>query len=401
MYLFNNVSSVQVCARQRTCRNAFNFRSLHSTASNHQTLSSSNDNSSQPPTPSIYNLPQNVVDPFKLVEQDLDNLYTNIRQELSTPISELQDISRYYFDGHGKAFRPLIIILIARSINHHLSGQSQLLNSQKNVSLVIEMIHTASLIHDDVIDAADTRRGKPSVNSVWGYKKSIITGDFVISRGSQILSRLNDPYLISMLSEAIVDLVLGEFMQMGSKENADERFQHYIQKTFKKTASLIAYTCKAVAYLAGADEQLQESAFSYGKHLGIAFQLVDDLLDFVSNQSELGKPAAADLKLGLATAPVLFASEKFPELNDMIARRFSGPGDVERTFEAVIQVRLWMEYEFTKLISFNPKSNGLQRTKMLARKHADDAISHISSLKESPEKTALVHLCDMVLNRKK
>lgn len=127
-------------------------------------------------------------------------------------------------------------------------------------------------------------------------------------------------------------------MQLGSKADKTERFSHYIQKTFKKTASLIAYTCKAVTYLSGASEQLQEDAFQYGKNLGIAFQIVDDLLDFVSSQAELGKPAATDLKLGLATAPVLYASEEFPELNQLIIRRFTEPGDVERAYEAVMKV---------------------------------------------------------------
>lgn len=127
-------------------------------------------------------------------------------------------------------------------------------------------------------------------------------------------------------------------MQMGSKEDESERFSHYIHKSFKKTASLIAYTCKAVALLSGANQSFQEAAFQYGRNLGIAFQLVDDLLDFVSSQAELGKPAAADLRLGLATAPVLFACEKFPDLNIMIMRRFSEPGDVEKAYEAVMKV---------------------------------------------------------------
>ena len=129
-------------------------------------------------------------------------------------------------------------------------------------------------------------------------------------------------------------------MQLGSKADKEERFNHYIEKTFKKTASLIAYTCKAVVYLSGASLELQENAFQYGRNLGIAFQIVDDLLDFVSNQTELGKPAATDLKLGLATAPVLFASEKYPELNEMIMRRFTQPGDVERAYEAVLNVSI-------------------------------------------------------------
>jgi decaprenyl-diphosphate synthase subunit 1 len=172
-------------------------------------------------------------------------------------------------------------------------------------------------------------------------------------------------------------------MQMGSKEDENERFSHYIHKSFKKTASLIAYTCKAVALLSGANQSFQEAAFQYGRNLGIAFQLVDDLLDFVSSQAELGKPAAADLKLGLATAPVLFACEKFPDLNIMIMRRFSEPGDVEKAYEAVM------------------KSDGLDHTRILARKHADEALRHVSPFSESVEKQALVVLAEMTLNRKK
>lgn len=128
-------------------------------------------------------------------------------------------------------------------------------------------------------------------------------------------------------------------MQMGSKEKDLDRFSHYIEKTFNKTASLIAYTCKAVAILSNKGEMpMEKAAFEYGSSLGIAFQLIDDLLDFVSSESELGKPAAADLKLGLATAPVLFASENYPELKQMIERRFTEPGDVEKAYKTVLEV---------------------------------------------------------------
>jgi len=144
------------------------------------------------------------------------------------------------------------------------------------------------------------------------------------------------PFLLCV--QVLLDLVQGEFMQMGSKENESERFSHYIHKTFKKTASLIAYTCQAVVLLANANQSMQEAAFQYGKNLGIAFQLVDDMLDFIASQSDLGKPTAADLKLGLATAPVLFACEKYPELNTMIMRRFSQPGDVELAYDIVMKV---------------------------------------------------------------
>lgn len=278
------------------------------------------------------------VSPFKLVEDDLKNLYADIRKELWTDKKELSEIASYYFDSQGKAFRPMIVVLMGRALNFHANGDSKLNDSQKVVSMVTEMIHTASLIHDDVIDMADMRRGKPSVNVIWGPKKSTLAGDFVLSRASQLLAKLRNEEVIKLISQSINDLVKGEFMQMGSKEKDLDRFSHYIEKTFNKTASLMAYTCKAVAILSNKGESMEKAAFEYGSSLGIAFQLIDDLLDFVSSESTLGKPAAADLKLGLATAPVLFASEKHPELKQMIERRFSEPGDVEKAYRTVLEV---------------------------------------------------------------
>jgi decaprenyl-diphosphate synthase subunit 1 len=279
------------------------------------------------------------VSPFKLVENDLRTLYADIRDELWTQRPELRQIASYYFDAQGKAFRPMVVVLVARALNRHVHGRPDLLESQRVVAMVTEMIHTASLVHDDVIDMADTRRGKPSVNVLWGAKKAILAGDYILSRSAQMLARLRNDEVIHIISRVLLDLVQGEFMQLGANESSqDERFAHYIHKSFKKTASLIAYTCKAVALLSGGGKEFEEAAFQYGRNLGIAFQLVDDLLDFVASQAELGKPAAADLKLGLATAPVLFACDKFPELNLLVLRRFCEPGDVEKAYEAVMKV---------------------------------------------------------------
>lgn len=197
------------------------------------------------------------------------------------------------------------------------------------------------------------------------------------------MARIRNEDVIAILSNVFNDLVLGEFMQLGSKENEDERFAHYLLKTFKKTASLIAYSCKAVTVLSGGNEALQEIAFQYGRNVGIAFQLVDDLLDFVSSQSTMGKPTAADLKLGLATAPVLFACEKFPELHALIMRRFSEPGDVAIALDAVM------------------KSDGLEQTRFLAHQHCLEAIRCIEQLCPSGEQKALIALTDLVLNRVK
>jgi decaprenyl-diphosphate synthase subunit 1 len=315
----------------------------------------------------------------KLAEQ----LIVDIKKELKSDRAELEEIATYYFDGQGKAYRPMIVILIGRAYNRHLGQDIELSDSQKVVAMVAEMIHTSSLVHDDVIDSADTRRGKPSVNVLYGQRKSILAGDYILSRASQMLARLENEDILVVLSHILLDLVRGEFMQMSTKPGENQRFEHYINKSFKKTASLIAYTCKAVTLLSGANEAQQESAFEYGRNLGIAFQLIDDLLDFESSQSDLGKPAAADLKLGLATAPVLYASSQFSELDAMIARRFSEPGDVEKAYAYVM------------------KSDGLEKTKELAKKHVDEALNHISDLCDSEEKKALIALANMTITRRK
>ena len=324
------------------------------------------------------------IDPYQLIESDLKNVYEDIRKELvsNTSIEELKTISTYYFGGQGKALRPMIAILLAKAINSHLAKDG-LLPSQRQVAMISEMIHSASLIHDDVIDQSDFRRGKPSVNALWSQKKVAMAGDFIIAVASMMIARLKNDDVTIVLSQVITDLVQGEFMQLSSKELENERFAHYLTKTYRKTASLIANSAKAVAMLGGANSELSELAYEYGRNIGLAFQLVDDLLDFVSSTDTMGKPAAADLKLGLATAPVLFACERYPELNPMIMRRFQEPGDVQKAFELV------------------HKSQGLEQTKFLAKKHCDEADRLARTLVESPYQKSLLSVNDMVLNRMK
>ena len=216
---------------------------------------------------------------------------------------------------------------------------------------------------------------------------------------SILIAKLRNAEVMEMLSKILLDLVRGEFQQLQTREDETERFQLYLNKTFNKTASLIAYSCKANAVLAHSSievpnykkgiaghaerQELIDSAYQYGRNIGIAFQLVDDLLDFVSSSEQLGKPAAADLKLGLATAPVLFASSKFPELEPIISRRFSQEGDVEAAFEAVLQ------------------SDGLERTRELAHKHCEQAVEALTMYEDSEYKEALANITDVVTNRSK
>nr|XP_046211891.1 all trans-polyprenyl-diphosphate synthase PDSS1-like isoform X2 [Oncorhynchus gorbuscha] len=322
-------------------------------------------------------------DPFTLAQKDLNHLYDDIKKELFVSKSELKSLCDYYFDGKGKAFRPMIVVLMARACNIHSNRDGDLLPGQRSIAMISEMIHTASLVHDDVIDGSDKRRGKTTISEVWGEQKAILAGDFILSAASMALARIGNNTVVSVLSQVIEDLVRGEFMQLGSKENESERFKHYLEKSFKKTASLIANSCKAVSILVNSDPEVQEIAFQYGRNVGIAFQLVDDVLDFTACASQLGKPSATDLKLGLATGPVLFACQQFPELHAMIMRRFSTTGDVDRAWQYVLE------------------SDGVDQTNYLAQSYCREAIRQISLLRPSPERDALIRLTEMVLTRDK
>lgn len=329
-------------------------------------------------------LPDYQIDPYRLAEEDLKDMFDDIRLELinTTTQEDLRPISTYYLDGQGKAIRPILTILMARAINYH-KGRNVLSHAQRQVAMISEMIHTSSLLHDDVIDQSDIRRGKPSVNVVWRQKKVAMAGDYILAVACMMISKLQNDDVTVAFSQIVADLVQGEFMQLGSKETENERFKHYLTKTYRKTASLIANCSKSVAILAEVDDHMIEMAFQYGRNVGLAFQLVDDLLDFVASSEALGKPTATDLKLGLATAPVLFACERYPELNAMIMRRFQEHGDVEKAFELV------------------HKSNGLEQTRFLAKKHCVEANKIIQSFAKSPYQKALSIMADLVINRMK
>jgi len=319
--------------------------------------------------------------------EDLGGLTQEIHQHLKCSNQKLEDMSRYYFDGKGKAMRPALTLIMARACNSHLKlphTNTPVSDPQRKIAIICEMFHTSSLLHDDVIDHAETRRGKQSVNTKWTALSSIHAGVYILSISTKLLAQTNNPEVMESMSQILYDLVNGEFQQMTSRTDKDDRFQLYLDKTFNKTASLTANACKSVAILAnheGKDNQIVDMAYRYGQNIGIAFQLVDDWLDFVSSAELLGKPSAADLKLGLATAPVLFASEEFSELNTLILRRFSQPGDAEAAFNLVC------------------RSEGLSQTKLLAEKYKNAAMENIKNMKDSEDKEKLTYIADKVTSR--
>merc|ERR1712238_290639 len=256
-------------------------------------------------------------------------------------------------------------------------------HAQQRLAEISEMIHTASLFHDDVIDGSDTRRGAPSVHKVFGNKMAILAGDYLLARASIFLARLRDVEVMQMKgkpsnsSDSIMGFNLGN-----NNTELEGDFKYYLEKNFYKTASLMANSCKSTALLGGYDSKIVNAAYRYGKHLGIAFQIIDDVLDFVGNANTMGKPLLADLNAGLATAPVLYAAEEYPdELGAMIQRKFKREGDVERLVELI------------------GKTDAIQRSKDLALVHAELAVEAILELRPSIYRDSLVRLAQITINR--
>jgi len=245
------------------------------------------------------------------------------------------------------------------------------------------MIHTASLVHDDVLDGADTRRGGSAVHKLYSTKAAVLSGDFLLARASVALARLENPEVVQEMAKSLEALVQGEIMQLQSSAEERLSLDYYLAKSYCKTASLMAFSCKSAALLSShaRDSQTAIAAEKFGYHFGLAFQVIDDLLDFTGTSDTLGKPGLQDMALGLSTAPVLYGIDEHPELKTLVARKFEVDGDVQRACELVLD------------------SQGLQRTKDLAMYHAQCAVDACCSLPASKERDGLIQLCHVVLSR--
>jgi len=330
--------------------------------------------------------PHKGLDPFKLVKDDIAPFSSNIKELVDTDHPVLTMAASHFFEKrHGKRFRPTVVTLMARALapeGKYTDTNEYALCGQ--LGQITEMIHVASLIHDDVLDEADTRRGGDAVHKLYSNKVAVLAGDFLLARASVLLARLNDVQVVEVMAMALDYLVQGEIVQAKSPPEKLLELEHYIKKSYYKTASLIANSCKSAALLWGNDfdGEVAAAAEKYGYHMGLAFQIVDDLLDFTVSSEMLGKPAMADVSLGLATAPVLYAAEEKPELKALVKRRFKNPGDKEKALNLVMA------------------TDGIERSRDLALFHAQSAVNAVMELPPSQARDALVQVCHIVLTRK-
>jgi hexaprenyl-diphosphate synthase len=435
---------------------------------------------------------ETVADPLRLVADELGStLRENVKKLLGSNHPALDTVAKYYWHVRGKHIRPLVVLLMAQATNglapsfvertriqpqtideplepldvlndvnpdSFLPSSSSspspspssplVLPTQRRLAEITEMIHVASLMHDDVVDASPMRRGAPSAPASYGNKLSILAGDFLLGRASVAMARLGSNEVVELVASVLANLVQGEVMQIKGNAPVDgggdqqgpmskERvWEYYMSKTYLKTASLIAKSARATVILGGCGvrqgwppgEWVKDVAYAYGRNLGLAFQvhfslvlplavffffahtwvwglqLIDDMLDYTTTESAFGKPSnGADLKLGLATAPALYAWERYEELGPLIARNFSQDGDVEQVrrddTSLFPRIREMLNYPSTQARDLISRSDGTQRTYELASKHARLAREQLERLPESEARESLRQLTEQVLKR--
>lgn len=314
---------------------------------------------------------------FSPVEADLRLLSENLIELVGTRHPILSAAAEYLFGAGGKRVRPAIVLLMSRAT----MLDEDITPRHRRLAEITEMIHTASLVHDDVVDEASMRRGVPTVHSLFDNRVAILAGDFLFAQASWHLANLDNLEVVKLLSEVIMNFAAGEIQQGVTRFDTTITLENYLEKSYYKTASLIANSSKAAGILSGVSQETAQNLHSYGRHWGLAFQIVDDILDFTGSTETLGKPAGSDLKSGNLTAPALFALEEKPYLEALIERKFEDSGDLEKAI-AIIQ-----------------DSQAIKRSRELAAYHANKAVEHLNDLQPSESRQALIDMTQYVLNR--
>lgn len=331
--------------------------------------------------PTVLNLkeksrsPISLANIFEVVAEDLQTLNQNLKSIVGAENPVLMSAAEQIFGAGGKRLRPALVFLVSRA-TAELVGLKELTTKHRRLAEIIEMIHTASLIHDDVLDESDMRRGQETVHQLYGTRVAVLAGDFMFAQSSWYLANLENLEVIKLISQVIKDFASGEIKQASSLFDCNLELEEYLIKSYYKTASLIAASTKGAAIFSGVDGSLSKQMYEYGRNLGLSFQIVDDILDFTQSAEQLGKPAASDLAKGNLTAPVIFALEKEPKLREIIESEFCETGSLD---------------EAIKLVK---TSGGIEEAQELAKEKANLAIHNLHCLPRSPFRVALE---DMVM----
>ncbi len=316
---------------------------------------------------------------YSVVADDFDAVNRFILEHLDSSVPLIKEVGEYIVGSGGKRLRPLVSILSARACGY--TGAQHV-----DVAAIIEFLHTATLLHDDVVDESGMRRGRPTVNAVWGNAASVLVGDFLISRSFQLVVAVGNRHLMDILADSTNIISEGEVLQLINCRDPDTSEERYMRVIHHKTAKMFESAAETGAVLgdAGDDPALRAALAAYGRHLGIAFQLVDDVLDYVGDADELGKNVGDDLAEGKPTLPLIYTiREGSPAQANMIKQAILS-GGLDKLEEIVTTVQ---------------QSGGLQYTIEKARQQTALAIQSLEAVPASAYKEALVQLANEAVSR--
>jgi octaprenyl-diphosphate synthase len=314
-----------------------------------------------------------------LVRTDLDRVESVISLESIASVDAVTTISRYLQAGGGKRLRPILVLLSSKLAGNTSDGSIRM-------AAVVEMIHTATLVHDDVIDIAKTRRGRPSTNAIWGNHTCVLAGDWLYMQAFQVALRERNFRVLDLLISLTQMMVEGELLQLERIGKIDVSEADYMELVDRKTASLFSACARLGAMMGGADEAMETRLGEFAWNLGIAFQLVDDVLDFTSREAVLGKPVGSDLREGKVTLPLIYALE-------------SASVEERQLVECVLKDGNYDRAPFSKILKMMERNHAFARAKERAESFTDKARAMIAEFPESPYQRALSALTDLITER--
>ncbi|EOU2463057.1 octaprenyl diphosphate synthase [Vibrio navarrensis] len=315
-----------------------------------------------------------------LTADDMAKVNETIQAQLNSDVSLINQLGFYIISGGGKRLRPLLAVLSARALGYQ--G-----DSHTTAAAFIEFIHTATLLHDDVVDESDMRRGKATANAAFGNAASVLVGDFIYTRSFQMMTELGSMKILKLMSDAVNVIAEGEVLQLMNCNDPETTEESYMQVIYSKTARLFEAATQIGAILTDAPADVETALQNYGKYLGTAFQLIDDVMDYTSDGEEMGKNVGDDLAEGKPTLPLLHAMRHTSEENAaMIREAIEKANGMERLDE---------------IMAVMYQAGSLAYTEAKAVEEADKAIAELEILPESEYKQALIALAHMAVNRSK
>ena len=304
-----------------------------------------------------------------------DNLITS---QLKSDVVLINQIGHYIINSGGKRLRPLLTLLCSKALNY--KGEDHY-----TLAAIIEFIHTATLLHDDVVDHSDLRRGEKTANNVFGNAASVLTGDFLYSRSFQMMVGINNMRVMNILADATNKIAEGEVLQLLNCNNPDTSETEYYNVIYCKTAKLFEAACQLPAIIQHSAQEVEQALMNYGKYLGNAFQLADDILDYTSSAEEMGKNIGDDLAEGKPTLPLIYALAQ------------SDSSDRALLYQAIKNADT---SHITEIINIVKRSGGIDYTMKAAKQAAKQAINCLEQIPDTPYKTALMSLCHLAVSRK-